>query len=844
MRQDAHDSLQEVFERLELRGCRPQWAKPNVIRAHCPAHDDKRPSLYITANDGKLLFKCFAGCPYEAIIAQIGPLQRRPSHGDNNPTRPSVFSTSEAAIKAYGFGEPSHRWTYFRPGESTPAFYVCRWNRPDGKEIRPVCKVEGGWKQGYPEDLRPLWNLPAIEKAPLESWLVVCEGELAAEAAGECGLLATTSAGGANAAAKTDWKPVKGRQVLILPDNDTPGRKYAEDVAKLCWEAGAVCVKVLDLAEWAPELPEGGDIVDLLASPNFCGLPLSEGATPEDLGAWILAKAAELPEADLGQSDTPEAATEDEPQWIPLPWEPYPVECLPSSLAKYVQAVADCLGCDPSQVALPLIVVMASAIGTTRVVRVKEGWEVFAILWGAVIGESGTLKTPAYQKAIVFAQHYQHRLAESYEQECRTYETKLLDYETRLAKWKRNPDSEEPPEKPPKPICRRVVTNDATIEALALLLRDNPRGLLVACDELSTWFGSFGRYSRTGSREAEVGQWVSLYHGQPLNIDRKTSGFVHVPMAAVSIVGLIQPRVLREVLDSFHLENGLAARFLFIRPPTQIKRWTDKELNPQVVTPVENVFSRLYGLTHVLTPEGKPVPTRVELCPEAREAFKAFYNHHNETAAEFTGDFRSALAKLEELPLRLALTIHLGRWADGETVNPDFIDLESMQRAIRLTQWHVRETQRFYEWIHELTIDSQDQRVLEWIRKKGGEVTPRDLARGIWQFRGKTDEAEAVLQRLVEARCGTWENIPSSQKGGKPKRVFRVRDVHRHRHNLENSGDFGGYVDVDVGKVPAQQAEMASSPQVIPPERGALTVDNFSTTEASPKPGEFGQWRL
>jgi len=83
--------------------------------------------------------------------------------------------------------------------------------------------------------------------------------------------------------------------VAILPDNDTPGQKYAETVARLALEAGAAEVKILRLADYCPGLPEGGDIADVLDSPDWCGGELLAGANPEDLGRWILDQVEKLP---------------------------------------------------------------------------------------------------------------------------------------------------------------------------------------------------------------------------------------------------------------------------------------------------------------------------------------------------------------------------------------------------------------------------------------------------------------------------------------------------------------------------------------------------------------------
>ena len=44
--------------------------------AFCPAHDDRtQRSLSVTEKNGRILFKCFAGCPFEKIV---GALTLRP----------------------------------------------------------------------------------------------------------------------------------------------------------------------------------------------------------------------------------------------------------------------------------------------------------------------------------------------------------------------------------------------------------------------------------------------------------------------------------------------------------------------------------------------------------------------------------------------------------------------------------------------------------------------------------------------------------------------------------------------------------------------------------------------
>lgn len=91
--------------------------------------------------------------------------------------------------------------------------------------------------------------------------MFVCEGEKAADALRSVGLTATTSPHGAEAADKANWSALAGKEVIILPDNDTPGRKYAETVRDcLSVLQPAPVIKLLKL----DGLPEKGDAFDWL----------------------------------------------------------------------------------------------------------------------------------------------------------------------------------------------------------------------------------------------------------------------------------------------------------------------------------------------------------------------------------------------------------------------------------------------------------------------------------------------------------------------------------------------------------------------------------------------------
>jgi len=150
-------------------------------------------------------------------------------------------------------------WRY-TTAEGERAFYVCRWDTADGgKVIRPLSWFpDQGWRFGHWPCPRPLYRIQKITAAP-RARIVICEGEKAAGAAARVfrKMIATTSVGGAQAASKTDWSPLAGRRVLIWPDNDDPGRKYAREVATILAELDCD-VSIIDAAALAALDPEGG----------------------------------------------------------------------------------------------------------------------------------------------------------------------------------------------------------------------------------------------------------------------------------------------------------------------------------------------------------------------------------------------------------------------------------------------------------------------------------------------------------------------------------------------------------------------------------------------------------
>ncbi|WP_353286502.1 AAA family ATPase [Wolbachia endosymbiont (group A) of Crataerina pallida] len=150
-------------------------------------------------------------------------------------------------------GQPTASWNYYDESDQVIAT-VYRYNTDSGKRYLPFDVKRSSFT--LPET-RPLYNIPGIMKSDK---VILVEGEKCADALIEQGITATTAMLGANAQIeKTDWSPLKGKHVIIWPDNDEPGKQYAEKVVKKLTFLGVLSLTLLEIPD---NKPKGWDSAD------------------------------------------------------------------------------------------------------------------------------------------------------------------------------------------------------------------------------------------------------------------------------------------------------------------------------------------------------------------------------------------------------------------------------------------------------------------------------------------------------------------------------------------------------------------------------------------------------
>jgi hypothetical protein len=518
-------------------------------------------------------------------------------------------------------------------------------------------------------------------------------------------------------------------------------------------------------------------IVDLGQIKGFRGKDVSDwiewldSRTAEELAA-ALVEMAEVAPAYQPDMETPIVRS--------CRWQPFPVDVLPPACRRFVREAAEALGVDASYVALPVLAGLASAIGNTRRIALSRTWTAPAVIWAGIVGESGTLKSPAIKTALAPIYKRQAEALETHRAAMDQYKVDLHDHRMAMKDWEKagRKAGEPSPLEPQRPIMERFYCSDTTVEALAERLQDAPRGLLVARDELSGWLGSFGQYKQGKGRDEA--NWLSMFDAGPLLVDRKTGDktTIYVPRAAVSIAGGIQPGILRRMFTTEHYESGLAARFLLTMPPRRAKQWTDREISRMTEEALAGVFANLWSLAPVQAEEGRTKSLDLSPSDAARSVWVDFVNAHGHETADLTGGLAAAFSKLEGYAARLALIVCLARWAEDPGrmgTGPLEVDAESVEAGIAIVQWAKNETRRIYCMLAEDEEQQAMREVLELVERRSGTITARELQQA-WHC-ATAEEAEEILHKMVaagQASVSVWLRSVSKRLVGTPKRTPRA----------------------------------------------------------------------
>jgi energy-coupling factor transporter ATP-binding protein EcfA2 len=218
-------------------------------QCHCPAHNDDNASLSVSiGTNGNIVVRCHAGCSIDSVVSAMGLKLS------------DLFQTDLPSKKIYtGTVKKYTRFPYF-DANGIYQYDSVRIDIPGEKKT--FCIMVGD-KKGFNGVTPIIYNLHLIQAAITKSELIFLpEGEKHCDFLYKrWGITATCNPNGAG-----KWKDeysecLTWANVVILPDNDAPGREHSIKVA----ESLKNCTKTLRILE-LPDLPEKGDIEEWVAA--------------------------------------------------------------------------------------------------------------------------------------------------------------------------------------------------------------------------------------------------------------------------------------------------------------------------------------------------------------------------------------------------------------------------------------------------------------------------------------------------------------------------------------------------------------------------------------------------
>jgi hypothetical protein len=221
---------------------------------------------------------------------------------------------------------------------------------------------------------------------------------------------------------------------------------------------------------------------------------------------------------------------------------------LPGVIERYAVAQGRLTGADLSGIAASALAVCAAAIPDSNKLQVKrhtKSWRESARLWFALIGGPSVKKSPIIDAAVYPLQKIDAEYSKENSEALKTY----------------NKLSPEEKKQTDAPKSRRVFLQNATVEAVQEVLKDNHEGLLYHHDELAAFFGSMDKYNGGKGASVDRAFFLTSYGGGSYTVDRISRGNIFIPNLSICVLGGIQPDVIRGIASEC-ADDGLIQRFL------------------------------------------------------------------------------------------------------------------------------------------------------------------------------------------------------------------------------------------------------------------------------------------
>lgn len=470
---------------------------------------------------------------------------------------------------------------------------------------------------------------------------------------------------------------------------------------------------------------------------------------------------------------------------------PLVLEDIPKPLRAWVVDICERKQLDFEFIIGPALVSIAAVVGAKVGIHPlqKDDWLVIPNLWGFLVADPGSMKSPAMAEALkafsslekeekkVFqitcrdAQKEEREAVQKVEalKKCLNINDASIDFE-KIEEYQADICSLEGGIQEKKDIKeKRYKTNDPTVEKLAVILKDNPQGILLFRDELNGWLDSLGKVGREGNREFYLETWNGF---GSFSVDRIGRGSVFVENMCLSIYGGIQPIKLESYIEqhsSSSGDDGFLERFQIVFYPSKRKSFSLIDRRPDF-----EAYERTLKIFKFLDQiEGSANQNSLRFSKEAQKISDTWRLQLEERILNTPLSIihRSHISKYRSLMPSLAVLFSLIDHAAGESL-PKKVDCSYARQAITWCQKLESHLIRIYQ--NSIHNPVHSAKILAEKIKTGaisdGEKL-RDIARKHWKGLNTPEDLRTALRTLEEKK---WIKRLTVKGRGKQSEIIRI----------------------------------------------------------------------
>ena len=455
-------------------------------------------------------------------------------------------------------------------------------------------------------------------------------------------------------------------------------------------------------------------------------------------------------------------------------------EMLPSELRNWVRDVCERIESPFEIGVVNALTIIGNLIGNRVAIKPKEfdcDFLIYPNLWGLVIGKPSIKKTPVFNEISKSINRIQLEESKKNQEDIKNYQRDMELYKIQkdefLKKFKEAKDKNkpiftmEPPDEPKRTVH---FTQDATIEAIARIVKDNPKGLLILRDEVSGFLKNLDSFGKEEYRSFFLEGWSS----GSKSIERVGNGNLTIPKLTLGVLGNIQPSILKPYIYETvkgKKADGLLQRFqlLVYAEPLEIKG-VDRIPNKIARNNFDSIIEYI-----IKNEEFEGVENNVynkqpfySYSKEAQTKYNKWYIEINEEARNTENEALEAhLSKYPNLTNALALIFHICELAKGYDRNGDYkISLENFDKALNITNVLKEHAKKLYS-----TLQVEEQHKEDLYCKIENKIIELNNTSRLPLTFGK------ISQLVANANARDIEEVAKDIAVIKGKKVLRLKDT-------------------------------------------------------------------